>query len=159
MVTQQEIAKVFGVSRQSIHEWTRAGMPTRRESGSPRYVVAECVQWRRDQDRADRPALDLDEAKERARKLKEDADGKALDNARKRRELVPSHQVAAQWERVLGLVRSRVLAARGRWAPKVMGLGTMAEATAVLDQLADDLLAALRKSADELEDEDDEAAA
>lgn len=158
-LTQRALAALFDVDARTIRNWTEAGCPTRRLSGRPMYLLSEVIPWRREKDREEaRGGESLDEARERARKLKEDADRLALANAQRRRELVPAHQVAAQWERTLGVCRSRILAARGKWAPRVLGLGTMAEATAVLDQLADDLLATLRDGADEVEAADDESA-
>lgn len=152
VLTQAALAKVFRKSRETIRQWEKAGMPRRRDG----FVLEDCIEWReaKIRDEAKRDDEALDEVKERARKLKEDADRLALDNARKRRELVPAHQVTQHWERVLGVLRSRILAARGRWAPRIMGLGTMAEATQTLDALADDLLAVLRESADGLEEDD-----
>jgi hypothetical protein len=155
--TVQEVAKLFDKQERTVRRWIADGAPHRKRSRRVWFLLSELVPWR-EANRGRDESEDPDKAKEEARRLKEDADRLALANAQKRRELVPAHQVAQQWERVLGVLRSRITAARGRWAPRIIGLGTMAEATAVLDGLADELLTALRASADELEDgmEDDE---
>src|SRR5687767_4905759 len=99
-LSQIALATLYDVDVRTIRNWVEAGCPERRLSGRPAYMLSDVIPWRRTQDQIEaRGGESLDEAKERARKLKEDADGKALDNAKKRRELVPADQVAMQWER------------------------------------------------------------
>ncbi|HEX6925662.1 MAG TPA: terminase small subunit [Longimicrobiaceae bacterium] len=149
--SQKELADLFGVSRETIRQWVLEGMPTRTVSGQTRYVARECVQWRRDRDReAGRPDSPV-EAEERARKLRADADLAELRLAERRRQLVPAAEVEHEWDRICSVLRSRILAVRGRWAPRVLGLGTMPEATGVLDDLTRDLLSVLAAAADEVE--------
>ncbi len=124
-------------------------------SKRPAYMLAEVIAWRRRQDKieareADKPDL----AQEQARKLRADADLAELKVMERRRELVPAVDVERQMERLCGILRSRVLSLRGRWAPRVLGLGTMADATRILDDLANDMLEALRSASDELEEDD-----
>lgn len=155
-VTQKALAALFGVTTETIRLWGKQGMPSYRDG----YTPAECVQWRREQDKADANARERpDLAEEQARKMRADADLSELKRDQMRGELVPAVDVERQMERLCAYVRVRVLGIRGKWAPKVLGLGTMAEATATLDALASDILEALREQADDADDTNDEEAA
>lgn len=155
-VSQKELAALFGVSTETIRLWGKQGMPSYRDG----YTPAECVQWRREQDKADAAARERpDLQEEQARKMRADADLSELKRDQMRGDLVPASDVEQRQERLCAYVRARVLSVRGKWAPKVMGLGTMAEATAVLDALANDILAALREQADELDEPETEEVA
>jgi hypothetical protein len=119
------------------------------------YVLADCVQWRREKDKADaRASTAPDIAAEQARKMKADADLSELKVQQMRGDLVPSIDVVREMDRLCAVLRARVLSIRGRWAPKILGLATMAEAATVLDRLSADVLEALREGADELEEEE-----
>jgi phage terminase Nu1 subunit (DNA packaging protein) len=162
-VSLTEIAELFGVDTDTIHLWRKKGMPHRQKSGRPRFEVAVCVQWRRAQDKRDqREATSPDEAKERTRKLSADADLAELKVRQRLGELVPIVDVERQTDRLVSIIRARVLSIRGRWAPRVIGLATMAQASTTLDGLTADILASLAEGADELqadsEHDDSEAA-
>jgi phage terminase Nu1 subunit (DNA packaging protein) len=154
-VSTAELARCFGVDERTIRNWVAIGCPQRMRSKRPAYVLSEVIAWRRRQDKTETSAGDKpDLALEQARKLRADADLAELKVMERRRELVPSADVERQMERLCGILRSRVLGLRGRWAPRVLGLGTMADATRILDDLANDMLEALRSSGDELEADD-----
>lgn len=150
MLTQVELARLFKKSRETIRLWEKAGMPSRKGG----FVLADCIEWREEMIRQESlQPEEVDEAKERARKMKADADFSELKVQQMRGELMPATQVEADMERLCAMVRARVLSVRGRWAPKVIRLDSMAEATAVLDALAADVLDALRDGADDLDEE------
>jgi phage terminase Nu1 subunit (DNA packaging protein) len=154
-VSLAEISDLFGVDTDTVHLWRQKGMPHRVASGRPRFEVAACVQWRRTQDKREhRESTSPDEAKERTRKLSADADLAELKLRERRGELVPTEDVERQTDRMVSVIRARVLSIRGRWAPRVIGLATMAEATRTLDGLVADVLAALAEGAEEIEAED-----
>jgi phage terminase Nu1 subunit (DNA packaging protein) len=154
-VSLSEIAAVFDVDTDTIGLWRQAGMPQRKISGRPRFEVAACVQWRREKDKKDaRDTTAPDEGKQRARKIAADADLAELKVRERRGQLVQVDEAERQVGRVVTTIRARVLAIRGRWAPRILGLETMAQATSTLDAIATDILATLSESADEiLEDE------
>ena len=157
LLTQVELAREFKKSRETIRLWAKAGMPSRRGG----YVLADCIEWREAQIREEAKSGETpDEAKERARKMAADADISELKRDELRGALVQGDQVDRTWERTLGVLDSRMTAARGKWAPKLIGLASMAESTAVMDALISDLRAAFVDGADELEegDEAEEAA-
>lgn len=150
-VSLTEIADVFGVDLESIRLWRTKGMPHRLVSNRPRFVVAECVRWRREQDKKEsRETASPDEAKERTRKLAADADMAELRLRQKRGELVAVAEVERTVDRLVSTVRARVLAIRGRWAPRMIALPDMPAATATLDELAMDILSALTDGADDV---------
>lgn len=156
-VTQSEAASRLGLSPQAIGQWVRRpGAPVVTRRGVAHCLWPEFPRWREQelarQVRDEGKSADL--AVEQARKMKADADLAELKRDQMRGDLVPAGEVEQRQERLCAYVRARVLSVRGKWAPKVLGLGTMAEATAVLDALASDVLAALREQADELDDDD-----
>lgn len=150
-VSTAELARAFGVDERTIRNWVALGCPQRMRSKRPAYMLSEVIAWRRKQDQIDaRGSEKPDLAAEQARKLRADADLAELKVQERRGELVPAADVERQMERLCGTLRSRVLGVRGRWAPRILGLGTMPDATRVLDELANDVLEALRSAGDEL---------
>lgn len=120
------------------------------------YLLSEVIPWRRRQDRAEvRQTPKIDD--EQARKAAADADIAEMKRDIMRGELARTTDSERIWERTLSVCRSRITAARGKWAPKALGLGTMAEASAFMDALIEDVLASLRDGADEIETTDDGA--
>jgi hypothetical protein len=143
----------------------QAGCPKRIVSGSPSFLLSEVIPWRRAQDaKEQRGGASPKEDEERVRKLTADADYSELRVRERLRELVPAADMQRTLERLCAVLRARIVASRGKWSPRIIALGTMAEATAAMDALIADLLEALRDSADELEadeigeDDDQEAA-
>jgi phage terminase Nu1 subunit (DNA packaging protein) len=106
---------------------------------------------------AQKPA-DIDEAK--ARKAQADAEMAEMQLAKMRHELAPVIDMDRAVEQLAGAIRAEVLGIRPRWAARLVGLETHAEAAAALDLMAAQLLAALVDRAEGLDaDEPDEAAA
>lgn len=160
-ITGTALAEILDVSLRRVQQFAAEGMPSRMVDGERRFVAKECVRWVRERDaeaiRKERDGDKPNEADERARKLKLEADMVALKLAERRGELVPVAQVLKSDEKLFGVIRARVRAMRGKWAPRVLGLGTMGEATSALDALADDILAALVDGAADLEQDEPEA--
>ena len=157
-VTRTALAALFGVDVRTVDNWLTVGCPAVKRSGRTMYLLSEVIPWRRDQDRREtRSTPKIDE--EQARKMRADADLSELKVQQMRGELLPVADVERDMERLCAMVRARVLAVRGRWAPKIIRLETMAEATSALDALAADVLDALRDGADDLEEPDAEEAA
>ncbi len=155
-IPPSELAQLFDVDERTIRNWVRLGCPQRMRSKRPTYVLSEVIAWRRQRDRveassADRPDLSL----EQARKLRADADLAELKVRERRGELVATPHVEQQMERVCLVLRSRVLSLRGRWAPRLLGLGSMVDAAAALDQMATELLDSLQSAGEAPDDDDD----
>jgi phage terminase Nu1 subunit (DNA packaging protein) len=154
-----EIADLFGVDSETIRLWRQRGMPHRMVSNRPRFVAGKCVQWRRAEDqREQRAQTNPKEADERARKLGWDADMAELKYREKLGQLAPVADVERQTARLCSAVRARVLAVRGRWAPRAIGLENMIESSALFDKVAADILAALEETGDEIENDDESIA-
>lgn len=102
---------------------------------------------------------ELDEAKERARKMRADADRSELAAAKLRGDLAPVAEMDAAVERLATAVRNEVAGLRSRFTLTVLGLQTPQEAAAVLDEMGKQILGALAGAAsDETDDELEEAA-
>lgn len=114
----------------------------------PFFVFAEVLPWRREEDRREaRESPSPDEAKWRARLVKAQASLPELKLRKESGELIDVVESVDELGRVLAICRARILSLRGKWAPHFIGLATMAEATAMLDQIAEDIL--LRRCAKE----------
>jgi phage terminase Nu1 subunit (DNA packaging protein) len=150
-----DLAALFDVDQKTLKRWLASGMPHRMREQRIEVQASKCVQWRRVEDKREQRASESPgEAKERTRKLSADADLAELRLAERRGELVPVAEVEAEMSRLCQAVRARILGARGRWAPRVIGLAGMREATQALDALALDLLKALESGAVDIEAED-----
>ena len=151
------LAALYGVDVRTIDNWKVAGCPFITRSGRTMYMLSEVIPWRRQQDtKEQRGGASPKEDDERVRKLTADADMAELKRDELRGVLVPAADVERTWERVLGVLDARMTAARGKWAPKALGLGTMAEGTAFMDALIAELRASFVEAADEIEDVDPE---
>jgi hypothetical protein len=156
-VSRTQLAALFGVEVRTVTNWVQAGCPKRMLSGSPSFLLSEVIPWRREQDQKEQRGGALPkEDEERVRKLTADADMAELKRDELKGVLIQAALVERTWERVLGVLDARMTAARGKWAPKILGLGTMAEAVAAMDALIADLRAAFLEGADELEAEEPE---
>lgn len=90
---------------------------------------------------------ELDEVRERARKLRADADRSELLTARLRGELAPVTEMDAAVERLASAVRNEVLGLRSRYTLSILGLAEPAAAAAVLDDMGRQILGGLAASA------------
>lgn len=90
------LARLLDVSRQTVHDWTKAGMP-RLPSG--KYRLADVLPWLRRRDVKAAPTGPL--AVERRRLLIEQRRAHEIDNARRAAELLPAADVAADLRAVL----------------------------------------------------------
>ena len=88
---QQEIADMFGVSRETINTWQDAGMPVQSRGGPgvpSEFDSAACITWRVESEllkaRGDRPQDRL--ARAQAEKVE-------MDNATRRRVLIPAEEL------------------------------------------------------------------
>ncbi len=153
----KELAALYAVEYRTVQNWVAAGCPHRKRSRRLEFLLSEVVPWRREQDKRESRGGDApDLAQEQARKTRADADLSELKVQKMRGSLIAASDVEHEMERLCSVLRARVLSVRGRWAPKVIGLSTMAEATATLDALANDVLDALRGGADDLEEPDED---
>lgn len=89
----------------------------------------------------------VDEARERARKMRADAERSELLTAKLRGDLVPSVELDAAVERLAVAVRDEVRGLKPRFALSILGIQSPVEAAKVLDAMAHQILGALAKAA------------
>lgn len=91
-VSLTEIAEYFDVTTRSIQSWREHGFPTRMISGAPRFVVKDCIRWRREADKEEAApvAKNLDKEDELAGKIKAERELKELELKERRGALVPA---------------------------------------------------------------------
>ena len=58
----KDVAKMFGVSHQSVYEWRQAGMPHIGSGKMIFYVEEELVEWIRNRNRAPKVKAKIDES-------------------------------------------------------------------------------------------------
>ena len=138
--TAGQLAKALGVSTRRVAEMYVEGMP-RDLAGARRWH-----QGRKKKLQDDRTGPLQD-----ARRRKTEADAQLAELALKTRlgELVTVQDAAAETERILDRLRARILAVPGKFAPRIMGKTTMAEAMLALEAVTADLMADLVSTADE----------
>src|SRR5262245_54245607 len=106
-VSLTEIAEMFGVTAETIRRWRKGGMPTRavtgEHAGELRFVVAECVAWRRERDREDAQTPDAEAVrKDRARLVRAEADLKELELQQRAGKLMEMRVAVAETEAFCG---------------------------------------------------------
>lgn len=138
---QQGIADLFGVSRETIDNWQGAGMPVKVRGGPgvpSLYDSMECIAWRVAAEvckaRGDRPQNRL--ARVQADKIE-------MENAERRRLLIPADQLEPKLQAAFAEARGAWLAIAPRLArelpadPDERELALQAEFEAFLHRLAD----------------------
>lgn len=150
-LTEKELAAELETDERTLRRWREDGCPHQRRSNRVLYRLPQVMAWL--QDRA-RKELDADEAKERARKVRADADRSEMLAAKLRGELAPVSEMDAAVERLATAVRNEVAGLRSRFTLTVMGLQTPQEAAAVLDEMGRQILGALASAAEADEETD-----
>lgn len=156
-LTEVELADLLEIADgRQLRRWRAEGCPHVLRSGRVLYRLPQVQAWR--EERAVR-ALDADETKERARKMRADADRAELIAARLRGELGPIAEMEEAVERLASAVRDEVRGLRARFTLSILGLTAPAEAAAVLDEMGHQILGALTTRAADLGVDEDEVAA
>lgn len=117
-MSRNEFARLFGVSGGTVTNWMTAGMPATRKgrqgaqvSIDP-YLACPWVYAHREEA----------PGSQRDRLAKEQADKLALENARRRGELIFSHQVAESLSKLAAELSARLDAVAGRTASEFAGI-------------------------------------
>ena len=139
MATQQEIADVSGVCRQTVAKLIKEGVVNPRESLD---VSAAKIQM--NQANSVNPG-DLDFNEQRARREKEAADKLELENAVTRGELVLASEVSEAWGEEFSRVKNKLMAAPPKIAPLMVGIKTPAEAQEIIKKVIIEALNELSK--------------
>lgn len=156
-VNVTELSRLLGFTREMVRQWTLKGCP-RRDDGS--FVVAEVVAWLRQRERESAASETApDEAQERARKLRAEADLKEIELAKARGDLVPVGEYRSELEVALGRMRAVVSGQLARFERRMVACGTAAEARQLARDIEEAICIGGVGLADALEDDDAEDAA
>lgn len=156
-VSVQEFATDHGVTSQRVYQWIQAGMPHRSRKSGTRVVRAEANRWirERDQEQA-RSETGPDEAKERARKVKAEADLKELEVAERRKQLIPADEYAVFVENFIGGFAAVASGQLQRFEREMVRAMTPGEARAITQKQQAALMEGARQYAQQLEAEAEE---
>lgn len=151
------LAAWFGVARQTITDWKNAGCPSQPDprTGAPTYLPAEVYAWDKARQAKSQAPADMETAKAEQvlRKLTEEADRIALENAQTRSSLlhvsVLEDAVAKEHDRMRGTI-TKVPGTFARSLSERFNV-PMADAQAWLHVMADEMLTDLQNAP---EDED-----
>ena len=155
LVSLTEVCKLFRVTRVTIFQWRKEDLPCRIENGSPRFSVADCIEWRiarvREEERAKVQGPDAEVFK--ARKLAAEAERAEVELAVRKGELVPMAVHEVRVTELAGAVAAVCKGQLGRYTMEVVGAGTPVAARAVLEKVGDAVLQACQGLGDGIEDD------
>lgn len=139
-VSMAEAGRRLGMTQQSIGVWaTKSDAPVTMKGGRRYALWPQFPAWHRAQ-----IANGLDELdRARLRKLNAEASQAELALAELEGQLVRIDDVTRVYGRHLDRIRSRIVAMPGRLAPQVVGVKTVAEATAIIDRAVREVLSEL----------------
>ena len=148
MASQSDIAGRLGMNPVNVSKYIKAGIITAKPKNQYDLdeVTLEFISHLRE--KAAGRSSDLSE--ERARLAKEQADGKEMENAIARGELVYIDDIANRFENALIRVRTRLLAIPTEIAPEVVSSASVVEAQETIERA---ILGALNELAGVLEAE------
>jgi len=141
-----QAARWLGLTAQAIGVWgTRPGAPIRMTDGKREYQWPAFPRWREDQLVAERvrPLNDLDLA--RQRKIQAEATRAEHELSRIRGDLVSVASFRETMSAIAQRIRLQLLAAPGRYSPRIVGCASLPQAQRVLDEIVRDIIAELRE--------------
>jgi phage terminase Nu1 subunit (DNA packaging protein) len=152
-VSRSALATVLGVDVRSIANYVDEGMPRDERA---LYPLARCVQWYVDRERSAARATkglnDLDRA--RLRKTDAEAHKAELEAKQLSGDLIPMTDHEEIVGEVCDRLRATIVNIPGNFGTHLEEAGvSAADAEAVLERVAEELITALRGTADELDDE------
>ena len=141
-VNKTELAKVFGVSTNTVGKWMGEGCPNKKEGHGVEFDTVEVIVWMY----GDKPSLTvrnskgaeteepedyLDPEQQRARKDKEGADKLEIENRVSRGELVEASDIDAVWADIAHAIKNKLLGQGSTLAPVLEGLSKKEIKTAI----------------------------
>lgn len=153
-LTVAQFADLMGLSAERIRQFIRSGMPHRQGARGAEVVPREAIQWIRERDREEtRSETAPDEATERARKLRAEADIKEIDREERRGALIP---VAIYQDRLDATAGGFAAVAAGqlqRFERDIVRAETPADARKITQQIHAALMRGAHEYADTLDAE------
>lgn len=147
-ISVAEFAADHAVTPMTIRNWMDAGMPYREVNGQRRIVRAKANPWVR---AAQREAESPDEAKERARKLRYEADLKHLELEQRRQLVVPKADYERRLEVFIGGFKAAAAGRLTRFERAIIRATTPGDARRVTEDIHMALMEGALQFADELE--------
>lgn len=134
LLTQTELARVFGVTTKTVQRWVERGLPREGIGRKATYPLEACIVWVREKDReeaidAARPRT-LEEA--RIRKATADAELAEYELGLRRKELMTLAQYRAAVSGAFSRVRAQLVTLENRLAPDVIGLQKLLDARSIV---------------------------
>jgi hypothetical protein len=162
-LTIDEFCAARRITRKTLENWRRDGLPTRRRSKQIRIDLADVAEW--ELERAKRAAVDalnrpkpaLDRETEQARKLAAEATIAERKLAELDRELMPAAVVREEMERLVGGFAAVTMGRLETFERDIVAAVTPADARRLVYRIQDALMAGAQQFADELDAEADAA--
>lgn len=142
-ISQVELTKRWGKSRQTAAEWARRpGCPKRNRAGKIEYQWPEFLEWwASERERAARDeATPVDSEQAKARKALADAKLAEYELAQAEGRLIDAQEGAQEFMRRIEPIRASMIAMPPKWAPLLMGKRTLTEMQAALETLGTHML-------------------
>ena len=151
-IALSEFAADHGLTLIRVQQWIAEGMPYRQVDGARMVVRSEANKWVRQRERASgeesAAPKDLEEADKR--KAMADAQLAELKLLREQGKGVSIEETEKAVGDLLGALRAQLLATPTRESHRIVGLRSLAEATAALDAIIYDLMTSLSRRGPEL---------
>lgn len=139
LLNQKDIAECLRCTARSIRNYVKdKEFPEKQTPSGPMYDVAEVIEWRVSQE------IGTNYQAERTRLTKEQADQKAIENAKAIGELIPASEVVKTWTKMASTIRQKFLGLSRKIAPHLVGRPQVeieaeidAEVKSILSELAE----------------------
>ncbi len=162
IVSVGDLSTLFGIVPRSVQRLAKdEGMP---QEGHGKYDLYRCAAWyiRYLQKAIERRSTSdggdglVSWSVERARAMRAEADLKEIEVARARSELIPVDEAAHVWDETFSRVRARLIASISSGAVRAVGLKTIPEASALLEEIIHTALADIVALGREIDSRDSE---
>ena len=144
-VSMTEAAEMLAMTQQGVGKWADQAPPelVKLKRGRKFLIWPGFMVWYRQRLQTSREKpTDFEEA--RARKMAADAELAELELAKTRGEQIELSEVRKTWERAASRIRAQLLAAPGRYSPRVVGIDSLPAAQRALDAIVRDVLTELK---------------
>ena len=130
-VNQKQLAKIFGVTRQTIANWMNEGLPHwRPDTGKVNFFVSAAVSWVKDNKWT--PGID-----DKSRKTRAEADMAEMTAQKMGRSLVDAGEAQAAWEDFLSRLKANLRGFPDRVIPMLEEGGSATERLAICRKAMD----------------------
>jgi phage terminase Nu1 subunit (DNA packaging protein) len=140
--SQKAVGELLGLTARQVHNLTEKGMPRRVENGRPSYPWPDALKWyvafKIAAEAAKTEPLDFEAA--RARKMAADAELAEMEVERVRGDSVSMAAHRGSVRGIVAKIRAQLLAAPGRYSPRLVGISTLPESQRQLDAIVRDVL-------------------